>query len=1056
MPTIQHPALIIGLGGTGKQVLLNFRRMYYERYGSTRPPYVGHLWVDTDYRNLTIDGKEMDFLMQEVNFAEEEKIGVEVGSKELKKIYDNTQDYPYIFSWFDKELMKLGPIVDGAGGIRSFGRLAFFYHYTNIMAKVRNLLGKINDVNIYRNALTEQGIQVDAKSTDVWLIFSIAGGTGNGMFLDFAFALRHLLPGVRIRSIILLPSVFSNDFSNKYYGNAYSALMELEHYGYGRDVVQDGVQGGFPLAWTRELYDNGETLSGPVFDTTYLIDNAPASHAGQVALDNKNALCRMMAEWLYIEYSSGPEVAGLVAKRREDEVAFADALNMVFTHQYDYQGVQFKEIFSRRYSSFGLSKLYVPVDRVETAVQHRLVKDLIVFWTGGREIPADLDNLLERDYFRKVRINNSTEHRDFIHALETDGTGGRLSHILKGLIRDGGGEFIRNVYSAQVRKKMEDWRQDILQGQLDRKDIQAQRGKITKSILQNSEDHYKVVIENLGQLVTEMLNEPHYRFDVTLEVLHRMCSRLSNDVEQFKKMEERSRASSNNVAGQVLELLRWLDDVNGRFTRQTVIEVALESIERQMIRELQAQIAGAAAVLASRVADYIGRGTQDKNAQGEKMTVESCLIKQVMDYRDALKNDVLSRLNERIHAFEKIEPSPIYQELSQGVQETDFFYVDQNNNPIGENTLTLWEKNFFGKQEAAGPSDLWDMRNTLKQGEKKLIVRLLYFAKKTMSHIRDRRVDVIERLSERHKTDTPQYKAVVDQLLSYGKHWLPEPDHFVGNALREKESRLWVAVSEQQGSEPHEDFKNDVMQSETCQFLATTSDRVYAASEIAAFPLMAIRNLKRYRDESYYRYLQDGKVLHTDLAYEKFQDLLLKKSDEVESYIGALRIFLQATLLGVIKAEKSNTGLMKYVYVDDSQIFSKSTKLGPFSLAIARLARSQEKASRDGIQARVVDAINSMDDKTMQKWCTLLSFHAEWGENASFFSRFPETHAVRQILKQEADTLIAQNGDRMKQAVLTELNNLTTWATSTPPRAAFWAVEQPEGAGIYIFESWRR
>jgi len=1054
MPTIQHPALIIGLGGTGKQVLLNFRRMYYERYGITRPPYVGHLWVDTDSRNLLLDGKEMDFLMKEVDFAEEEKIGVEVGAEELNKIYNNHQDYPHIFSWFDRKLTKLGAIENGAAGIRSFGRLALFYHYPTIMERVRRLHGKITNVKANQEALTGQDIRVDTASVDVWLIFSVAGGTGSGMFLDFAFALRDL-SGVRVRSIILLPSIFSNQPDARCFGNAYAALMELEHYGYGRGEGQLGGQDGFPSAWTKSLYQQGNRLPGPVFDTTYLIDNAPASHAGQMALDDKNALCRMIAEWLYIDYSSGNEVSGLLSQRQADQSNFSAALNTVFTH--DYPGVNFQEVFSRRYSSFGLSKLYVPVDRVETAVQHRLVKDLIVFWTRDREIPADLDNLLDRDYFHRVRINNSTEHRDFIHALETDGTGGRLSHILKGLIRDGGGEFIKNVYSAQVRKKMEDWRQDILQKQLNRQDIQAQRGTITKSILQNSETHYKVVIENLGKLVTEMLNEPRYRFDVTLEVLRRMCSRLSDDVEQFKKMEERSRASSNNVAGQVLEQLRWLDDVNGRFTRQTVIEVALEGIERQMIRELQAQIAGAAAVLASRLADYIGRGIQEKNAQGEEMTVATGLIKQVMDYRDVLKNDVLSRLNERIHAFEKIEPSPIYQELSQGVQETDYFYVDQNNIPIGENTLVDWEKNFFGKQEAAGPKDLWDMRNTLKQGEKKLLERLLNFARGAMSHIRDRRVDVIKRLSERHKADTPQYKAVIDQLLSYGKPWLPEPDHFVGDAFIEKKSQQWIALWEQHGSEYHDDFKKEVERHESYQFVGSTADRAYVASEVAGVPLMAIRNLKRYRDESYYPLLQRGEVLHTDLAYEKFQDLLLKKSEEVESYTGALRIFLQATLLGIIKAEKSgNGGGMKYVYVDDSQIFSKSTTLGSFSLAIERLERSQEKALRDGIQARVVDAINNMDDKTMQKWCTLLSFHAGGGENASFFSRFPETHAVREILKQEASSLIAQNGDRMKQAVHTELGNITTWATSTPPRPAFWVVEQPDGSGIYILESWRR
>ena len=131
--------------------------------------------------------------------------------------------------------------------------------------------------------------------------------------------------------------------------------------------------------------------------------------------------------------------------------------------------------------------------------------------------------------------------------------------------------------------------------------------------------------------------------------------------------------------------------------------------------KLQAQISGAAAGLANQLANYIGLGVKELNAQGEEITVEKGLIKQLTDYHKALKEKLLGRLKERIHAFNKIEDSPIYQELSQGVEEIDLFYVDQNNRPIGENTLTDWERGFF--ENSPGIENLWEMRHNLERGE---------------------------------------------------------------------------------------------------------------------------------------------------------------------------------------------------------------------------------------------------------------------------------------------------------------------------------------------------
>ena len=60
------PTLLIGLGGTGKEVLLRFRRRLYERYGIFGFPTTGYLWIDTDTRNRNIDDQPLDHIMQQV------------------------------------------------------------------------------------------------------------------------------------------------------------------------------------------------------------------------------------------------------------------------------------------------------------------------------------------------------------------------------------------------------------------------------------------------------------------------------------------------------------------------------------------------------------------------------------------------------------------------------------------------------------------------------------------------------------------------------------------------------------------------------------------------------------------------------------------------------------------------------------------------------------------------------------------------------------------------------------------------------------------------------
>ena len=64
-----RPTLYIGLGGTGKEVLLRLRRRFYERFRVRSLPCTQFLWIDTDIRDCDARGDNLDAAMLAVGFA---------------------------------------------------------------------------------------------------------------------------------------------------------------------------------------------------------------------------------------------------------------------------------------------------------------------------------------------------------------------------------------------------------------------------------------------------------------------------------------------------------------------------------------------------------------------------------------------------------------------------------------------------------------------------------------------------------------------------------------------------------------------------------------------------------------------------------------------------------------------------------------------------------------------------------------------------------------------------------------------------------------------------
>ena len=208
------PTIIIGLGGTGKEVMLRLRRQFVEKYGSIQEfPILSYLYIDTDNAPSEESGiaRERDYLINEIDFQPSEKIFNPVNPSDY--IY-RIQDVPHVKEWLSTtgEIAKLGTMNTGAGQIRPAARLAFFHNYDEIVAKLTSAKSRITDSKSINQVKDIHKIKnVNTDKVNVYVITSVSGGTGSGMLLDMGFLIRSIFRNQAVSSCyVVLPKIYQS------------------------------------------------------------------------------------------------------------------------------------------------------------------------------------------------------------------------------------------------------------------------------------------------------------------------------------------------------------------------------------------------------------------------------------------------------------------------------------------------------------------------------------------------------------------------------------------------------------------------------------------------------------------------------------------------------------------------------------------------------------------------------------------------------------------------------------------------------------------------------
>ncbi|MCS6886261.1 MAG: tubulin-like doman-containing protein [Acidobacteriota bacterium] len=357
------PTLIIGLGGTGGEILLRIRKRFFEKYGQLDNfPIVSYLWIDTDLTEKDVGAR---LFSEQVKFSQSEKIMATIA--DTTRITGDLNQYPHIKRWFYEGLNKLGTMTEGAGQIRAYSRLGFFEHYYEIRQAIQRAAERIRNVENMKLMLDRHGIEVEGSNKfNVYIVCSIAGGTGSGMFLDTAFLVKDLFLGQAVTSIgfLVFPRLFGSDVP-RIFANGYAALKELEYYSYEHH---------FEVEWPDRVQ---RSIPPPAFNYCYLIDNM--NIAGKTIDSNSKAvLFNMLADNIFKDFSQG-EFAGYKRGVRVN-------LDQFLVDEYAFRHISedgrpvIDQKFICRYSSLGLAAVSIPIDRIQKACAYKLAVDVVDRW----------------------------------------------------------------------------------------------------------------------------------------------------------------------------------------------------------------------------------------------------------------------------------------------------------------------------------------------------------------------------------------------------------------------------------------------------------------------------------------------------------------------------------------------------------------------------------------------------------------------------------------------------------------------------------------------------
>ena len=275
---LDDPLLVIGLGGTGADILLTIKRMFAERFTLPRDENGNPIPIPrrTDY--LAIDSSKATFM----SFEQSESLDISVNGLDSILAPDKRDVLlnPCERAWLDPKLNAASNGI-GAGTYRQAARLMLSRNYSRVYNALKTKLTRLASVKV--------GMRMN-----VVIVTGICGGTGSGTFLDIAQIVRKVLADdaalasmdKRITGYIVMPDISCAHVTSggepmqaSLKANGYAALKELDFWmnvGTHKTpyTIRYSDMPGDACTWNMPPFDacilmSGTTVKGHLYQNSY-------------------------------------------------------------------------------------------------------------------------------------------------------------------------------------------------------------------------------------------------------------------------------------------------------------------------------------------------------------------------------------------------------------------------------------------------------------------------------------------------------------------------------------------------------------------------------------------------------------------------------------------------------------------------------------------------------------------------------------------------------------------------------------------------------------------
>ncbi len=364
--------LAIGVGGSGKAVLTILKERLEETYGQV-PDNVVLLSLDTDDLRSTdvFAGTQLNVQIDERGRDPEFRHIVSHPGTTMDTIFADIasgRSTSYMH-WLEKEKLAriLSPaeksIRGGAQQRRPIGRVGLFQRWDHpIYSSVTNAIAQIYGEPEEDSALDV--VKIEQSKRQIFIIGSVAGGTGSGFMIDVANLVGHAVrsnqkwQSIDVSAIIVLPDAFSsyttamNDPTNLR-PNSYAALRELDRF-----VCTHSSMLPYMVRYDNDLRSITWSTN-QLIDHIYLVDTACPSAVGDMDLsgDPTRGVFPIISDFVmaHIDQSLGDALATLRSNA----------------------GIHYDKEEGWQYSSFNVLTYILPIDDIIESFSYRYLQELL-------------------------------------------------------------------------------------------------------------------------------------------------------------------------------------------------------------------------------------------------------------------------------------------------------------------------------------------------------------------------------------------------------------------------------------------------------------------------------------------------------------------------------------------------------------------------------------------------------------------------------------------------------------------------------------------------------